>query len=139
MSQPIIEVIDLYKSFKTGDRQELLVLENLNFKMYEGEIVAIVGQSGSGKSTLLRLIAGLLSPSKGTVNYRNQSVTGPVRGMSMVFQTFALLPWLTVLQNVELGLEALGVLPKVRRERSLKVIDMIGLDGFESALPKELS
>lgn len=139
MSEPIIEVVNVQKSFRTGDRQELLVLNNINFRMYEGEIVAVLGKSGSGKSTLMRIIAGLAEPSSGDVNYRGKPVAGPVRGISMVFQTFALLPWLTVLQNVELGLEALGVPDEERRTRALKAIDMIGLDGFESALPKELS
>lgn len=139
MSDPIIEVINVQKSFKTGDRQELLALNDINLRMYEGEIIAILGKSGSGKSTLLRIIAGLMQPSRGTVYYRGKAVAAPVRGISMVFQTFALLPWLTVMQNVELGLEALGVERNERRERSLKAIDMIGLDGFETALPKELS
>src|SRR5690349_2557831 len=107
--------------------------------MYEGEIVAILGKSGSGKSTLLRLLAGLDQPSEGVIYYRSQPVLGPLRGVSMVFQTFALLPWLTVLQNVELGLEALHIPQEERRARSLKAIDMIGLDGFETAYPKELS
>lgn len=139
MSQPIIEIANVCKSFKKGDRQELLVLDDINLKVYEGEIIAILGKSGSGKSTLLRIIAGLIQSTSGNVYYRGQNVLRPVRGISMVFQTFALLPWLTVLQNVELGLEALGVDREERRERSLKAIDMIGLDGFESALPKELS
>lgn len=139
MSEPIIEVMNIQKSFKTGDRQELLVLNDINLKMYEGEIVAILGKSGSGKSTLLRIIAGLIGASGGQVNYRGKPIDGPARGIAMVFQTFALLPWLTVLQNVELGLEAMGLPRDGRRERSLKAIDMIGLDGFESALPKELS
>lgn len=139
MSEPIIEVVNIQKSFKKGDRQELLVLDNINLKMYEGEIIAILGKSGSGKSTLLRIIAGLINASSGQVIYRGTPVTGPVRGISMVFQTFALLPWLTVLQNVELGLEAQGLDRIERRDRALKAIDMIGLDGFESALPKELS
>ncbi|MBA3662421.1 MAG: nitrate/sulfonate/bicarbonate ABC transporter ATP-binding protein [Gammaproteobacteria bacterium] len=139
MSEPIIEVVGVRKSFRKGDRQELLVLEDINLKMYEGEIIAILGKSGSGKSTLLRIIAGLIGASAGAVNYRSRSVGGPVRGISMVFQTFALLPWLTVLQNVELGLEAMGLHRNERRERALKAIDTIGLDGFESALPKELS
>jgi NitT/TauT family transport system ATP-binding protein len=138
-SCPIIEVVNVDKSFRVGDGQELLVLQNVNFRMNEGEIVAILGKSGSGKSTLLRTIAGLVQPSVGSVLYRGKPVTGPVRGVSMVFQSFALLPWLTVLQNVELGLEALGVDRDERRERALKAIDTIGLDGFESALPKELS
>lgn len=139
MSQPILEVINLHKSFRTGDRQELLVLSDINLKVYEGEIVAILGKSGSGKSTFLRIMAGLIQASKGSVYYRKEAVLGPVRGISMVFQTFALLPWLTVLQNVELGLEALGMDRNERRDRALKAIDMIGLDGFETALPKELS
>ncbi len=138
-SEPLIEIVNVQKSFKKGDRQELLVLQDINLKVYSGEIVAILGKSGSGKSTLLRIISGLIDPSLGHVMYRGHAVAGPVRGISMVFQTFALLPWLTVLQNVELGLEALGVDRVERRERSLKAIDMIGLDGFESALPKELS
>ena len=139
MSEPIIEVMSIQKSFKTGDRQELLVLNDINLKIYEGEIVAILGKSGSGKSTLLRIIAGLIDASSGRVNYRGKPIDGPARGIAMVFQTFALLPWLTVLQNVELGLEAMGLPRDERRERALKAIDMIGLDGFESALPKELS
>src|SRR5579862_718218 len=137
--KPIIEVRAIYKSFKKSGGQELLVLNDINLKMYEGEIIAILGKSGSGKSTLLRIIAGLIESSKGKVYYRGQEVNEPVRGISMVFQTFALLPWLTVLQNVELGLEALGVHREDRRERALKAIDMIGLDGFENAFPKELS
>ncbi len=136
---PIIEVVNVKKDFKKGDRQELHVLHDVNFRMNEGEIVAILGKSGSGKSTLLRILAGLVQPSEGTVFYRGKPVHGPVRGVSMVFQSFALLPWLTVLQNVELGLEALGVNREERRERALKAIDTIGLDGFESAYPKELS
>lgn len=139
MASPIIEVVNIQKSFRTGDRQELLVLNDINLKMVEGEIVAILGKSGSGKSTLMRIIAGLIDPTRGEVRYRGQPIAGPVRGISMVFQTFALLPWLTVLQNVELGLEALGIDREARRARALKAIDMIGLDGFETALPKELS
>lgn len=139
MSDPIIEIVNVQKSFKKGDRQELLVLEDINLRIYEGEIIAILGKSGSGKSTLLRIIAGLIAASNGAVRYRGKDVRGAVRGISMVFQSFALLPWLTVLQNVELGLEALGVDREERRDRALKAIDMIGLDGFESALPKELS
>lgn len=139
MSEPVIEVSTIQKSFKKGDRQELLVLHDINLRVYEGEIIAILGKSGSGKSTLLRIIAGLINSSGGNVYYRGKTVAGPQRGISMVFQSFALLPWLTVLQNVELGLEAIGIDRDERRERALKAIDMIGLDGFESALPKELS
>lgn len=139
MSKLIIEVVNVRRSFRKGDRQELLVLNNINFRMCEGEIIAILGKSGSGKSTLLRILAGLDQPTEGVAYYRDKPITGPIRGVSMVFQTFALLPWLTVLQNVELGLEAQGIPLEERRERSLKAIDMIGLDGFETAYPKELS
>lgn len=135
----IIEIKNIKKSFKKGDRQEILVLDNLNFKLYENEIVALLGKSGSGKSTMLRIIAGLIKPTAGEVLYNNEVVHGPVQGLAMVFQSFALLPWLTVLQNVELGLEAQGVSKAERRVRALEAIDTIGLDGFESALPKELS
>jgi NitT/TauT family transport system ATP-binding protein len=107
--------------------------------MHEGEVVALLGKSGSGKSTLLRIIAGLSAPSKGEVLYRGTPVRQPVAGISMVFQSFALMPWLTVLENVELGLEALGIPARERRDRALKAIDIIGMDGFESAFPKELS
>ncbi len=135
----IISIKKLCKSFKRDQNQDLLVLEDVNFELHEGEIVAMLGKSGSGKSTLLRIIAGLIPATSGEVYYRDQLVRKPVRGMSMVFQSFALMPWLTVLQNVELGLEALGVPREERRSRAINAIDIIGLDGFESAYPKELS
>ena len=139
MTEPIISIQHLSKSFKKAANQELLVLEEVNFELREGEIVALLGKSGSGKSTLLRIIAGLIPPTKGDVLYRQQPVKKPVSGIAMVFQSFALMPWLTVLQNVELGLEALGVNGEERRRRAIEAIDIIGLDGFESAFPKELS
>lgn len=139
MSDTIIAIEHLTKSFRKAASQDLLVLEEVNFKLYEGEIVALLGKSGSGKSTLLRIIAGLISPSSGTVTYRGNPVKGPVPGIAMVFQSFALMPWLTVLENVELGLEAQGVHRDERRHRAIEAIDIIGLDGFESAFPKELS
>lgn len=135
----LIEIQKLCKSFKQSDYQRLLVLDHVNFSVKEGEILAILGKSGSGKSTLLRIIAGLTKPTSGEVLYLGQQVRGPLKGVSMVFQSFALFPWLTVLQNVELGLEAQGISRSERRERALKAIDTIGLDGFESAYPKELS
>ena len=120
-------------------QDELLVLDDVNLVIGAKEIVGLLGRSGSGKSTLLRIIAGLIQPTGGTVLYEGQPLSGPAKGVAMVFQTFALFPWLTVLQNVEAGLEALGVKPKERRERSLAAIDLIGLDGFENAYPRELS
>ncbi|HYB29049.1 MAG TPA: nitrate/sulfonate/bicarbonate ABC transporter ATP-binding protein [Solirubrobacteraceae bacterium] len=135
----IVTVTDLTKTFATRDGGELPVLEGINLDVQPGEIVALLGKSGSGKSTLLRCIAGLVTPSSGTVYYRGKPLQGINPGVSLVFQTFALLPWLTVQQNVELGLEAQGIEPEERSPRALQAIDLIGLDGFESAFPKELS
>lgn len=139
MNSPLIKLRKLFKAFERPEKDSLLVLQNINFELNQGEIVALLGKSGSGKSTLLRIIAGLIPPSLGEVFHLGQPVYEPVPGISMVFQRFALMPWLTVLENVELGLEALGVKPEERHQRALKAIDMIGLDGFESAFPKELS
>jgi NitT/TauT family transport system ATP-binding protein len=141
MHQPetIIRIEHLRKAFKKAAMQDLLVLDDVNFQLQEGEIVALLGKSGSGKSTLLRIIAGLIAPTSGHVSYRGQPVQRPVPGIAMVFQSFALMPWLTVLENVELGLEAQGVGREERRHRAIEAIDIIGLDGFESAFPKELS
>lgn len=135
----LIKIDKITKSFKRPGNQDLLVIDDINYTMHEGEIVALLGKSGSGKSTLMRILAGLTAPSSGEVIYRNNPVKAPVPGISMVFQGFALMPWLTVLENVELGLEALGLPAKERRERALHAIDIIGMDGFESAYPKELS
>jgi NitT/TauT family transport system ATP-binding protein len=135
----LVEVDHVFKTYPVADRGERLVLDDLNFRLVPGEIVAVLGKSGSGKSTFLRLIAGLSDPSNGEVRYRGERVKGPVRGAGMVFQSFALFPWLTVLGNVELGLEALNVPKDERRKRAEAAIDLIGLDGFESAYPKELS
>ncbi len=138
-SDTIIAIEHLRKAFKKAATQDLLVLDDVNFKLQKGEIVALLGKSGSGKSTLLRIIAGLVQPTSGSVTYRGKPVTQPVSGIAMVFQSFALMPWLTVLENVELGLEAQGIGREARRQRAIDAIDIIGLDGFESAFPKELS
>src|SRR5262249_55258441 len=127
------------KSYRTTGGGGHSVLDHIDFTLKEGEIAAILGKSGCGKSTFLRLLAGLMPPTEGTVSYRGHTVTAPVQGVAMVFQTFALFPWLTVLGNVELGLEAQGVPREERRKRALAAIDLIGLDGYESAYPKELS
>jgi NitT/TauT family transport system ATP-binding protein len=136
---PPLRAIGVCKTYRAPDRTGRLVLDHLDFALREGEIVAILGKSGSGKSTFLRILAGLIPPSEGRVEYRGQPVTAPVYGVAMVFQSFALFPWLTVLGNVELGLEAQGVSAAERRRRAVDAIDLIGLDGFESAYPKELS
>jgi NitT/TauT family transport system ATP-binding protein len=127
------------KAFPKPDGGELLVLEGMNLELNEGQIVGLLGRSGSGKSTLLRLIAGLSEPSDGSLSYLGRPIVGPAPGIAMVFQSFALYPWLTVFENVALGLEAQRMPRADIRARSLAAIDLIGLDGFESAFPRELS
>jgi NitT/TauT family transport system ATP-binding protein len=127
------------KSFTGGGGGPLLVLDDISLQLAAGEIVALLGRSGSGKSTLLRTIAGLIAPTSGSVCYRGTELNGANPGTAMVFQTFALMPWMTVQDNVELGLAARGVAPAERRTQATDAIDLIGLDGFESAYPKELS
>lgn len=138
-ARKLISLNKITKTFKKSATQDLLVLDSIDLSIYEGEIVALLGPSGSGKSTLLRIIAGLIKPSNGVVSFKDKVITKPADGIAMVFQNFALLPWLTVLGNVELGLEAKGISKNIRRKLALKAIDTIGLDGYESALPKELS
>jgi NitT/TauT family transport system ATP-binding protein len=135
----LLEITDLKKAYKKSEGDEHLVLDGVNLTISEGEIVALLGRSGSGKSTMLRIISGLTQQTGGNVFYCGVPVQGPVAGIAMVFQTFALFPWLTVLENVELGLEAKHIPFDERRKRALEAIDLIGLDGFESAYPKELS
>lgn len=139
MAEPLVCLRNVDKTFTTPDRQPHQVLDDLNFDLKDGEIVCLLGQSGSGKSTMLRIVAGLIGPSAGSATYQGREIDGPQHGIAMVFQSFALFPWLTVLENVELGLEVRGEAPAKRRARALEAIDMIGLDGFESAYPKELS
>ena len=136
--RPLVEVSGLRHFFGAVSKRAP-VIDDVNLTLFEGEIVGLLGRSGSGKSTLLRSIAGLIHPDEGEVRFtRDESHDGNPE-IAMVFQTFALFPWLTVLENVELGLEARGVAPDVRRERAIAAIDLIGLDGFENAYPKELS
>jgi NitT/TauT family transport system ATP-binding protein len=136
---PLVQVSDVKHYYKRGASSTLLVLDDVDMTLRDNEIVALLGRSGSGKSTLLRIISGLLTATEGTVTFDGKPITGPADGLAMVFQSFALFPWLTVLENVELGLEAKGVDREERRKRALAAIDLIGLDGFESAYPKELS
>jgi NitT/TauT family transport system ATP-binding protein len=135
----LLEVHEIRRAFAKPDGSELLVLAGVELTVNEGEIVGLLGRSGSGKSTLLRLIAGLARPTSGRITYLGRPVTGPAPGIAMVFQSFALFPWLTVLENVQIGLEALGLAESEVRRRALAAIDLIGLDGFESAYPRELS
>ncbi len=139
MSAALLDVHALRQSFPRADGSEHLVLDGVELSLAQGQVVGLLGRTGSGKSTLLRLIAGLAQPSAGTVTYLGERVTGPAPGIAMVFQSFALFPWLTVLENVQLGLEALGLPDAEIRKRALAAIDLIGLDGYESAFPRELS
>ncbi|AYV47494.1 nitrate ABC transporter ATP-binding protein [Caulobacter flavus] len=133
----LVEAKGVRHLYGKAEGANLLVLDNVDLTLCENEIVGLLGRSGSGKSTLLRSIAGLIKPTEGQIVFPPRP-DGPTR-VSMVFQSFALFPWLTVLQNVEVGLEAKGVRADERRKRALAAIDLIGLDGFENAYPKELS
>ena len=138
--KPLLVAEDIVQRYRTGSGEiGPLVLDHVSLKLTSGEIVGLLGRSGCGKSSLLRIVAGLAFPAEGKVSYEEAPVTGPVEGLAMVFQSFALFPWLTVLANVEIGLRAKGVPEDEARTRALKAIDLIGLDGFESAFPKELS
>ena len=135
----VVALRGVSKSYRMPGGAQREVLSNIELTVHEGEFLALLGPSGSGKSTVLRIIAGLVPPSEGRVDTRSVPAAAAHGGVAMVFQSFALFPWLTVLENVEMGLRARGVPTDERRERAVKVIDMIGLDGFESAYPKELS
>ncbi len=137
---PLLSIDNVSQAYgRGGDKTAAVVLDKISLTLNEGEIVGLLGRSGCGKSTLLRIVSGLNRPSSGEVNYRGAKVSGPVDGVAMVFQSFALFPWLTVLANVELGLRAKGVPAAEARRRALQAIDIIGLDGFENAYPKEIS
>ena len=138
-AEVLLDIKDVRQTYARGGGSDLLVLEGVDVSIRAGEIVGLLGRSGSGKSSLLRIIAGLIPPAGGEVRWRGRPLKGPCEGIAMVFQSFALFPWLSVQENVELGLEPLGVPPSERRSRSLQAIDLIGLDGFENAYPKELS
>ena len=139
MDTSLLDIHALRQTFPRADGGELLVLDGIDLHLAHGQIVGLLGRTGSGKSTLLRSIAGLMAPSAGTITYLGRPVTAPPPGIAMVFQGFALFPWLTVLENVQLGLEALGLPDPEIRKRALAAIDLIGLDGYESAYPRELS
>jgi NitT/TauT family transport system ATP-binding protein len=135
----LLEVHNCRQAYHKDANADLVVLDDVELTLRSGEIVGLLGRSGSGKSTLLRIVSGLLTPTSGDVIWRGAKLAGPADGVAMVFQSFALFPWLTVQENVELGLEALGVAPKERDERAEQAIDLIGLGGYETAYPKELS
>ena len=135
----VLEARGVRQGFPKPGGGELVVLDDVSLALRAGEIVGLLGRSGCGKSTLLRIVAGLIHPSAGEVRYEGKPLRGPAEGIAMVFQTFALFPWLSVLENAEIGLEARGMPEAETRRRALQAIDLIGLDGYESAYPRELS
>jgi NitT/TauT family transport system ATP-binding protein len=139
MSTDLIVCSGVTKRFPLPGSGEFTAVKNVSLTIHRGEVLALLGRSGSGKSTLLRMMAGLIPPSEGAIESSGAQLRGANHDVSMVFQSFALLPWLTVLENVELGLEARGISRASRARRALRVIDLVGLDGFEGAYPKELS
>src|ERR1700675_4276103 len=136
---PILEARKLEKFYPQPDGSRIQVIAPTDLAVYPGKIIAVLGPSGCGKSTLLRMLTGLSPSSAGGVFWHGQPVGDESPNVSIVFQSFALFPWLTVLENVEAPLEARGMVPIERHKRALRIIDAVGLDGFESAYPKELS
>ena len=136
---PVLFELDHVTKRFTLPQGDVTVLQDVHFQAKEGEFIAIVGPSGAGKSTILRLINGLIRPSEGKVLYKEKPLVSNNLQAAMVFQSFALLPWLTVAQNVELGLEARGYDPEKRKKKAAFYIDKVGLDGYEEAYPRELS
>jgi len=134
----LLELKHIHQIYASGTRK-FTAVQDVSLTIYEGEYVALLGPSGCGKSTLLRILTGLQKPSEGRVLYRGRVLEGVNPYATIVFQTFALFPWLTVLENVELALQARGVPPAIRVPRALDLIDRVGLDGFENAYPRELS
>lgn len=139
MKHELIGLQQVSKRYDMPSTANVSILEDIHLTISEGEFVSILGPSGSGKSTLLRIIAGLVPPSHGKVFYNGQAILGTNPGVGMVFQSFALFPWLTVLENVKLGLENKPLTEEEKMRKALSIIDMVGLDGFEGAYPKELS
>jgi NitT/TauT family transport system ATP-binding protein len=137
--EPIIRAEKIEKYYAQPSQNRIQVISATDLSVVPGEILALLGPSGSGKSTMLRMLTGLSTPSAGQVYWHEKPIAESEINVSIVFQSFALFPWLTVLQNVEAPLQARGVPADVRRERSMKMLDTVGLDGFEGAYPKELS
>ena len=139
MSDAIIEAVGIEKSYPQPDGTRIQVVSPTDLVVEAGKIIALLGPSGCGKSTLLRMLSGLSQPTAGTISWHGKRLNGQTPNVAIVFQSFALFPWLTVLQNVEAPLEARGVPDVERHKRALRTLDTVGLDGFETAYPKELS
>jgi NitT/TauT family transport system ATP-binding protein len=136
---PCIEARDLTLTFKPKNRDPVMALQGFDLQVSKSEFLSLVGPSGCGKSTFLNVLLGLLKPDRGELNLNGKQINGPGQERAMVFQEFGLLPWRTVLANVELGLELKGVAPSIRRERALDLIKLVGLEGFPNHYPHELS
>ena len=139
LAEAIIRAEQVEKYYAQPSQNRIQVISATDLSIVPGEIVALLGPSGSGKSTMLRMLTGLSTPSAGQVYWHEKPIANAEINVSIVFQSFALFPWLTVLENVEAPLQARGVSPEERRTRSMKMLDTVGLDGFEGAYPKELS
>jgi NitT/TauT family transport system ATP-binding protein len=137
-THPLIQVKDVQQMYGSGARR-FVAVQNINLTINDKDFVALLGPSGCGKSTLLRIITGLQRPSEGKVLYRGEPLKGVNPHATIVFQTFALFPWLNVQENVELALQVRGIPPGLRTTRALDLLDRVGLDGFETAYPRELS
>jgi NitT/TauT family transport system ATP-binding protein len=136
--QVLTELRNVHQIYTSGQRR-FTAVENVNLAIQEGEFVALLGPSGCGKSTLLRIVTGLQPPSEGQVLYRGRPLRGVNPHATIVFQTFALFPWLSVVDNVELALKTKGMPRDLRLARAIDLLDRVGLDGFENAFPRELS
>lgn len=137
-SPAVLQVQEVSKIFDAGEHK-IKALESISFDIFPHEFLCIVGPSGCGKSTLLRILDGLDSASTGKVLFKGEPITAPSPKISMIFQTFALLPWKNVRENIELGLEVQGLALRERHDRAAKYIEAVGLSGFEGAYPRELS
>lgn len=139
MSEAIIQARGVEKFYLQPDGNRIQVVAPIDLSIVRGKMIALLGPSGCGKSTLLRILSGLSRPSSGEVLWHDKPLDGQTPNVAIVFQSFALFPWLTILENVEAPLEARGIGAVERRKRALKMLDTVGLDGFETAYPKELS
>ena len=139
MREPLCEIKDVTQNFRQPSGAPLVVLKDINLQIYPKEVVALLGPSGCGKSTILRILAGLIQPTRGEVLYHSKPLSGLTPGVAIVFQSFALYPWMTVFQNIDVVLKAAGVDSQARKERALNAIRTVGLAGFEEAYPRELS
>src|SRR6202453_1249132 len=139
VTPPIVEMCGINMTFgeSTGDKTK--VLDDINLAVHENDVMALLGPSGCGKSTIMRILSGLIQPTSGVVKYRGEPLTGVNPGVAMVFQNFALFPWLTVRENILLGLENSTYSPEEKTQHFQKIIEMVGLDGYGDVLPKELS